>query len=128
MTAPSESLLLLGKSALVVEPDESDRAFIVSTLASAGLRVGEVDGFTDARAQLVRHPPALLVTEIRLGLHNGLHLAHLARWRRPQMLVVVTSRYRDPVLIRDAEALGVTFVQKPFTSEDLLATFSGRVR
>ena len=60
------------------------------------------------------------MTEIRLGFHNGLHLAHLARWKRPQMLLVVTSRYRDPVLMRDAAALGASFVPKPMTKEALI--------
>ena len=122
MTAHSDVLPLSGMPALVVEPDEADSTFLVSTLRSAGLIVTVADGFTSARARLVRRPPALLVTEIRLGYHNGLHLAHIARWMRRQMILVVTSRYRDPVLTRDAEALGAAFVQKPLTPGRLLAT------
>ena len=125
MTAPSASLPLSGMSALVVDPEAADRAFLVSTLTTAGLLVTGADGFATARARLLRHPPAVLVTEIRLGFHNGLHLAHLARWRRPQIHLVVMSRYRDPVLVRDAEALGAAFVQKPLTPETLLATMYG---
>lgn len=125
MTGPSAWLPLSGTSALVVEPGDADRAFLVSTLTSAGLLVTGADGFATARALLVRHPPAMLLTEIRLGFHNGLHLAHLARWRRPQIHLVVMSRYRDPVLTRDAEALGAAFVQKPLTPETLLATIYG---
>ena len=41
---------------------------------------------------------------------------------RPEMLLVVTSRYRDPVLMRDAAAVGASFVLKPMTSEDLIGT------
>jgi hypothetical protein len=41
---------------------------------------------------------------------------------RRQTILVVTSRYRDPVLTRDAEALNATFVQKPLTPGGLLAT------
>ena len=46
----------------------------------------------------------------------------IARWLRRQTILVVTSRYRDPVLTRDAETLGATFVQKPLTAGALLAT------
>jgi DNA-binding response OmpR family regulator len=119
---PADSLPLSGMPALVVEPEDSDRSLVVSTLTSAGLIVTAVDGFTTARARLVHWRPTVLVTEIRLGHHNGLHLAHIARWMRRQMILIVTSCYRDPVLTRDAEALGAAFIQKPFTPAGLLAT------
>ena len=124
MPAPSDVLPLSGISALVVDPDQADSSFLVSTLRTAGLVVSVADGFASARARLVRRPPTILITEIRLGYHNGLHLAHIARWMRRQMILVVTSRYRDPVLTRDAEALGAAFVQKPLTPAGLLAALS----
>lgn len=122
MPAPPDVLPLSGIPALVVDPDKADSAFLVSTLRSAGLIVTVADGFTSARARLVRRPPAVLVTEIRLGYHNGLHLAHIARWRRRQTILVVTSHHRDPVLTRDAAALGATFVPKPLRPGRLLVT------
>lgn len=122
MTGASESLPLWGMRALVVEPDQTDRDLFVSTLTSAGLIVTAADSFTSAHTRLVRRPPTILVTEIRLGNHNGLHLAHIARWLRRQMILVVTSYYRDPVLTRDAESLGATFVPKPLRPERLLVT------
>src|SRR5688500_13367661 len=128
MTAPSDVLPLAGIPALVVEPGEADRAFLVSTLKSFGVIVSAADGFVSARARPVRRPPTVLVTEIRLGYHNGLHLAHIARWMRRKMILVVTSRHRDPVLTRDAEALGAVFVQKPLTPGGLLTALYGACR
>jgi DNA-binding response OmpR family regulator len=122
MPAPSELLPLSGMRALVVEPEDADRAFLVSTLTSAGLIVTATDGFASAHRRLVRQPPTVLVAEIRLGHHNGLHLAHIAHWMRRRMILVMTSRYRDPVLLRDTEALGATFMQKPLTPGALLTT------
>jgi CheY-like chemotaxis protein len=122
MPAPSELLPLSGMRALVVEPEAADRAFLVSTLTSTGLIVTATDGFASAHRRLVRQPPMVLIAEIRLGHHNGLHLAHIAHWMRRRMILVMTSRYRDPVLLRDTEALGAAFVQKPFTPEGLLTT------
>jgi DNA-binding NtrC family response regulator len=122
MTTLPESLPLWGMRALVVEPNQSDRDLLVATLTSAGLVVTAADSFRTAHTRLVRRPPTILVTEIRLGYHNGLHLAHIARWLRRQMILVVTSHYRDPVLTRDAAALGATFVSKPIRPGRLLVT------
>lgn len=110
-----------GFSALVVEPKEADRESIVSTLTSAGLSVTATDNFSDARALLVAQLPLVLVTEIRLGAYNGLHLALRGRSMRPYMTVVVTSGFPDAVLQREAERLGATFVPKPVTTPELLA-------
>jgi DNA-binding NtrC family response regulator len=108
-------------TALVVEPEQAERVFLASTLTAAGLIVTASDDYANGRAALVRRPPSVLITEIRLGTHNGLHLALFGRWLRPQMIQVVTSSYSDPVLKRDAEEMGAVFVQKPFTPGGLLA-------
>lgn len=122
MNTRPETLPLWGMRALVVEPDQTDREILVATLMSAGLVVTAVDSFRSAHTRLVRRPPTVLITEIRLGHHNGLHLAHIARWLRRQMILVVTSHHRDPVLTRDAAALGATFVPKPLRPGRLLVT------
>jgi ActR/RegA family two-component response regulator len=110
---------MAGILALIVEPDVVHRVFLVSTLTSVGLDVTATDSFSRARALLVADPPAVLVTEIRLGSDNGLHLALLGRLRRPHMTVVVTSRFYDRFLRRNAEALGAAFVRKPTTAGGL---------
>ena len=108
-------------NALIVEPDVNDRAFITSTLALAGLAVARANTFGEAKALLVARPPILLVTEIRLGPYNGLHLALRAKSASPQMMTVLTSRFADPVLQRDADQLGATFVLKPVAAREFLA-------
>ena len=106
-------------SALVVEPDKADRMFLVSALTSAGVEIIEADDFASARACLEVQAPTLLITEIRLGIYNGLHLALIGRIISPQMSLVVTSRSRDPVLQRCGNDLGAVFVQKPMTQGEL---------
>jgi DNA-binding NtrC family response regulator len=107
--------------ALVVEPAVTDRMFLVSTLTSAGLTVISTDSFSRARAYVTSEPPAVLVTAVRLGAYNGLHLALLARSMRPEISMVVTSCVPDRVLERDAHALGAVFSLKPMTKEELFA-------
>ncbi len=108
-------------SALVVEPNEDDSAFIASTLTAARFNVTAVNNFNDATSLLVAHPPLLLVTEIRLQAHNGLHLALRALSMRHHMMVVVMSAFMDPVLQHEAERFGATFVPKPVAASELVA-------
>jgi len=111
----------LPSSALVVEPNASDMALIESALTSAGFTVTATDNFKDAAALLIEAPPSMLVTEIRLGAYNGLQLAYRGKSVKPPMTIMLTSAYRDPVLERDVERMGATFVMKPVTDRDFLA-------
>ena len=106
---------------LVVEPDHVDRVLVHSALASAGFGVTTTNNYADANAALLARPPLVLVTTIRLGAYNGLHLALRGRAENPRMVIIVTSSVPDAVLQRDAEEVGATFVLKPVTPRDLLA-------
>jgi DNA-binding response OmpR family regulator len=98
-------------TALVVEPSPSDAVWIALMLSELGFRVVVSDSFQDARAQLAS-PPSLLVTELRLGEYNGLHLVLSGKSAHPQLKALVTSRINDPVLYSEAEQLGATYVFK----------------
>jgi DNA-binding NtrC family response regulator len=104
-----------------VEPDHVDRVFVHSALASVGLSVTTTNNYEDAHAVLLARPPLVLVTTIRLGAYNGLHLALRGHAENPRMVLVVTSSVPDAVLQRDAEEIGATFILKPVTTPDLLA-------
>jgi DNA-binding response OmpR family regulator len=112
---------LFGMPALIVEPDASDRAFLVAAMTSAGLNVTAMQNFSSARASLLEQPPSLLITEIRLGTYNGLHLALLGRSAQRNMNLIVMSRFHDRVLRREAHAIGAAYIQKPTTTSALLA-------
>jgi CheY-like chemotaxis protein len=108
-------------TALVVEPALVDAAFIASSLRAVGFDVTVTDNFQEARKLLTTQPPLVLVTEIRLGAFNGLHLAFHSRSLPPRRTIVTMSSHPDPVLQRDSEAAGATFVLKPVTARDLIA-------
>ena len=107
-------------SALIVEPSLADAMFIVSTLSLLGFRVTVSDSFHEAKARL-RVPPTLLVSEIRLGEYNGLHLVLRGKSARPDMAAIVMSRIADPVLQAEAERMGATFVRKATTADEFRA-------
>jgi DNA-binding NtrC family response regulator len=107
--------------ALVVEAAVDDLVPLVSALTEAGFQVTAAGTFLQARTLLDARPPALLMTAVRLGLYNGLHLVLRGTAVKPDLAAVVTSTVADPVLQREAEALGATFVVTPVEQKDLVA-------
>jgi DNA-binding response OmpR family regulator len=108
-------------SALVVDPDARDMVLLASTLTAGGFSVTVTPSFQDAKTLLMKGPPTLLVTELRLGAYNGLQLALRGRQLQPQMAILVTSSMVDAVLHREAELLGATIVLKPLDAREFLA-------
>jgi DNA-binding response OmpR family regulator len=107
-------------TALVVDPTD-DAVGTVSALSYAGFTVTLTDNFEMAKRLLARLSPLVLVTEVRLGAYNGIHLALRCSMAPTRTTVIVTSRFPDAIQQRDAEGVGATFVQKPFTAPDLRA-------
>jgi hypothetical protein len=59
---------------------------------------------------LAGQPPELLVTEIRLGPFNGLHLVLRYRGRFPDLRAIAVNPFYDSVLAYDAANFGATYV------------------
>ena len=106
---------------LILEDDESLDNLYEETFRDAGYDVVGCTRFEDARASLKREVPDVLLTDVRVGDFNGLQLAHLFRSHAPSGRIVVISGYDDPVIRRDAEALGATFLLKPIDLPELIA-------
>lgn len=108
-------------SALVVGLNAPERARAAQALSSAGFAVTTIDGFEGARAHLEEHRPAVLLTAVKLGGFNGLHLVLQARASDPSVAALVTIDEPDPVLEAEAARLGATFIVLPITDRELLA-------
>lgn len=106
---------------LIVEPALDELLQMVSALAGTPFRVTAAETFAQARALLSSQPPAVLVAAIQLGDFNGLHLVLRGKTVSPALAAIVTSPVPDPVLQADAEAMGATFVVKPYSTRDLVA-------
>jgi len=103
---------------LVVDDDPATREGLARMLADAGYRMLTADSFERAVDVLKSASPDLLILDVRLGDFNGLQLVATAP--RPVRAIVVTG-FDDPVLERDARALGAEFLVKPITRARLLA-------
>ena len=106
-------------SALVVERTLPDALAIVSMLAGCEFHVTVAETFTKAKLRLSAEPPGVLITEVRLGEYNGLHLVLRGKSVRPDMAAIVLSTVADSMLQTDAEAMGATFILKPVDQKDL---------
>ena len=104
---------------LVVQPDDLTRQQMSSALASVGFIVMGASSFEAARGVLNTAPVDVLLTDLRLGEYNGLHLVLLARSVRPDVAAVVIAPTADGVLQRDADVLGATFVLRPVSVHEL---------
>jgi ActR/RegA family two-component response regulator len=109
------------KHLLIVEPDRSFRNLLAESVrALAG--VDAVTDFPTARQRLRTWTPDFVVTNLRLGEFNGLHLVYLLADTRPRPCGVVYSGSRDVALARDVRAAGA-FWELKARVRDALPTY-----
>jgi DNA-binding NarL/FixJ family response regulator len=94
------------KEVFLVDPDAYWLSCVWGTLQSFA-EVEVYQDFQAARASLLSRPPDLLVTNLRLGAYNGLHLVHLAQGSSTRCLVYASQN--DEVLIRQVKAAGAFY-------------------
>ncbi|MHB1330341.1 MAG: ATP-binding protein, partial [Gemmatimonadales bacterium] len=107
---------------LLVEDDESVRMMIARLLGASGYTVLEARHGADALLLSEEHPDAihLLLTDVVMPEMNGVRLVELIREQRPDIGVVLISGYaREEIDRKGRPAAPLTFLQKPFTSNDL---------
>jgi DNA-binding NtrC family response regulator len=93
------------KHLLIVEPDLAFRTFL-QRMVEGRAAVETAADFPTARARLFATLLDLVVTNLRLGAFNGLHLAYLvASTGSPPRVVVYTNRF-DPLLAREGQRAG----------------------
>lgn len=129
MTPPSEarpSDMLATPDVLVVD-DSLDRAEIASALKVGGYRVTSAATFEQATEIMASDPPDVLVTELRLGSFNGLHLIIRSRAHKADTVAVVHTAHPDPVLEAEALRLNADYFKRPVDTPTLLAVIAQRL-
>lgn len=104
---------------LVVSADPHVLSGRVTALRRAGFSARACSSFPDARRTLEEGaPPEVLVTDVRLGPYNGLHLVAVARVEFPRTVAIVIGG-QDHVLEVEAGGLGARYLLAPVTPRDL---------
>ena len=106
---------------LVVDSDRARLSVVERALASTGNQVACVSNFEDAKERLLFAPPDLLVSAIRLGQYNGLHLVLRAHADHPEMPAIVMNEEADPVLEAEARNAGAVYVTTPVDEGSLVS-------
>ena len=101
---------------LLVAPSDEVANTVAPWLESAGFELVQQKGFAEARATLGTRPD-LVITEVKLGPYNGLHLAILAGGQGTPAIVIGD---RDPVLQVEAEHQSAVYLTPPIDHEHVL--------
>ena len=107
---------------LLVETDKAAATVADSVLTNAGHRVAWVDSFADAIRQTTVDCPDLMITALRLGPFNGLHLVLRCRASDPDMPAIIVSEPRD--LTDDIGRYGARALPKQIEPNSLLVLVS----
>ena len=107
---------------LVVDPDPTTVVVTESALVEAGYRVAWVGTFEEATQQLALDYPDLLVTAVRLGAFNGMHLLFRFRAEHPDVPAIVIDALAD--LTPDMRRHPTRFLTPPIDRASFVALVS----
>jgi DNA-binding response OmpR family regulator len=110
---------------LVVDPNVNSLAAKTRALSDAGYLVTSARSFEAAYRRMRFVVPDLLVTDLRLGANNGVHLVILGHTLDDAMRAIVTDVRNDPGVASDALANGAIYMARPADDGELLATAEG---
>ena len=118
--SPDHDTTIEPQRVVIVDDDQSLLQLMDRWLTAAGYSTELYDEFETARTRLAADAPDILITDVRLGAYNGLHLVVMAKLRKPELKVVVLTGFDDHVLQHDALSAGASFLLKPVSAERLL--------
>src|SRR5512139_2099498 len=98
---------------LVVDDEPDVLNTLLRFLAFGSYESVGLTQFEEAKAHIDSAAPDILITDVRLGAYNGLHLALHMRNVRPDAVVVVLSAWDDPALRHEATTMGAHYHTKP---------------
>jgi DNA-binding NtrC family response regulator len=116
-----------GLNILIVEDDQSTLSGWVELLRSAGYFVRGVSSYEEGRQELAMMPD-LLITDVRLGVYNGLQLLMRGRMMNPRLQAIVITGYADQIVRREAVYLQAEHLEKPVDADRLLQVVSSALR
>src|ERR1700704_5347136 len=98
---------------LVVDVDLEALSAMCAVLADGGYEVMRASSFTEARQLLVLGRPDALITAVRLGGFNGLHLVIRGRSTFPDIVAIVTHPGPDALLQADIAGQHAVWMANP---------------
>ena len=115
------------QTVLVVEHDPASQGSAAAVLASAGHSVTAVNSFDEGRSILESTPPALLVTDVRLGRYNGLQLVLHQFFADPRNPSILIDDRADDMTRSEAQRHGADYIVRPFVAAELVTLAEARL-
>jgi FixJ family two-component response regulator len=109
---------------LVVTAEQTTSDGVVNLLKTQGYGVSSACGFKAASQALSDHAPRFLISELRLGAFNALHLAIRHRDDNPGMQTIVLDSVHDVAIEREAQREGALYFVEPIDASQLLDQIS----
>ena len=103
---------------LVVDDDSATRERLAMLLAGAGYQALTVGNVPSAMEAMADASPDLLITDVRVGMQNGLHVLAMAPKSIP---TVVVMEHTDSTLEAEARRLGADYVVQQIAPEALVS-------
>jgi DNA-binding NtrC family response regulator len=103
-------------TALIAEPSQAFREPLEAIIEEAGLLVIARSSLEDARKDISEHAPGFVLTSLKLGSFNGVHLVYLAKLANPLAVCVV---YGEPDRAEEAQRAGAIYVERQRIRESL---------
>ena len=117
-------VLLDGMARILVVAFSVGGKSLTNILERAGHDVTVAGSASEASTMLARSSPDLLLSELRLGAFNGIHLAIRHRSSHPKMRTIILDSAYDPVLAGDARHCEATYLVEPVSEAQLLTAVS----
>ncbi len=115
------------RTVLLVECDEAQLSGLGEMIAAGGYTVVSCRDFDSGRHYLQTHTPWAVVTDVRLGAFNGLHLVLLAKQKAPAVKAIVYSGQEDSGIRQEAALGGASYLEKETLRSSLLPHLCARV-
>ncbi|HET9665021.1 MAG TPA: response regulator [Burkholderiales bacterium] len=113
---------------LIVEDDAAVRDMLAEYLASHGYEVLQADDGAAMRVEIERHPPDVVLLDVRLPGEDGLTLARYLRERYDLGIIMVTAAGEVIDRVVGLEIGADDYVTKPFDPRELLARLKSVMR
>ena len=111
-----------GKNLLIVDDDDAFRKALAEgiSLMEGGVSVYTAENGEQAVAIVKNVAVDLVITDLRMPAMDGAELALWLAEDRPSLPVIVMSAYADSGTVRELEAKGNHFLDKPLDFNDLM--------
>jgi DNA-binding NtrC family response regulator len=107
-------------TALIVDTDVVQVFHLARLIEAAGFRCLSATGFIPARRVVYDDHPEIVVTNLRLGAFNGIHIAYLAKVQSAATRVMVYAREYDRLLAAEALAAGAFYERLEFVPNSIV--------